>query len=597
MHLDRFLTSVVLCGVFGRVIVVVGETVHETHKAAAITGRAEADAAATITLGPIESYSATAKPSTSLTGLQLVVEADPEATGIPPDGINAFLSDELSKNAKAAVAKSCGKDIDATCQREVQAVLQHKDVQLRARQIGVLALLIGGVALWIAIVIPHIMAQESYDVPGAFHIPPADLSQISAIGTRTEIHVATTSGDSIVTVTDAPRPSTAAGAVPSISTVEMSSEKLAKGDVVVSLPKDLVPRLQDFIAMESVCTQYRKIKRAIDALCLQGASQNLVINAIPGGPLEGLFFAQGLAFRIGGVARQEYVEALRNVQQFAIGLAPRLKIDNTKAAAFGALAFAMVYKVYIDGQTLTEENVFASNEVDIAPITASPTTTSADACPSDAPKTDGPEPLCCQFDDCKGDEDLKLCETGKWKGCPCLNLVSYPPPDEYDPELLSAQAVMLAEVFGSAKETTSTRWCRHAAAPRRIQGNGWCECGDGKSYSATSMAISTTNSAGSSTVIVELCPYTTAPTATYEVTPVASATSTAAPSPSTTTQAAAAPSPSDECPDDQVGLRTCEILCQGKLSFCVGSDQGNYCSCTSGGNALFDLGYEGPVRM
>lgn len=159
--------------------------------------------------------------------------------------------------------------------------------------------------------------------------------------------------------------------------------------------------------MESGCKGYKKMKRAIDAGCLQSAAEGLVLNAAPGGALDGLFFAQGVAFQIGGIARREYVQALTNVQQFAVGLAGQLNIDNKKSAALGALAFALVYKVFVDGQSLTEQNVFAANEIGTATITGNPSHT----CPMDAPKTDGPNPLCCQDDNCKGDGTKKLCGT------------------------------------------------------------------------------------------------------------------------------------------------------------------------------------------
>jgi len=198
--------------------------------------------------------------------------------------------------------------------------------------------------------------------------------------------------------------------VPSISTVTTPSGKLGKGDVVVSIPKDLAVRVQDYIAKESGCKNYKKTKRAIGADCLQSSAEGLLMNAVPGGAFDGLFFAQGVAFQIGGIARREYVQALLNVQQFAAGLAGQLNIDNKKAATLGALAFALVYKVYIDGQSLTEQNVFAANEIGTGTITSGPTST-ASGCPSDAPKTNGPNPLCCQNNNCKGDKKAKLCGT------------------------------------------------------------------------------------------------------------------------------------------------------------------------------------------
>ena len=188
------------------------------------------------------------------------------------------------------------------------------------------------------------------------------------------------------------------------------SGKLGKGDVVVSLPKDFAVRLQDFIGIESGCEGRQKMKRGVGADCLQSSAEGLVLNAVPGGAFDGLFFAQGVAFQIGGITRRECIQALLNVQHTAAGLAGQLNVDTQKGATLGALAFALVYKVYVDGQSLTEQNVFAANEIGTGTIANAPTSTTS-GCPSDAPKTDGPDPLCCQDNDCKGDRKDKLCGT------------------------------------------------------------------------------------------------------------------------------------------------------------------------------------------
>ena len=50
---------------------------------------------------------------------------------------------------------------------------------------------------------------------------------------------------------------------PTISTVTAPSGILGESDVVVSMNKDLVARLQDFINMESGSNGYKKTMRAI----------------------------------------------------------------------------------------------------------------------------------------------------------------------------------------------------------------------------------------------------------------------------------------------------------------------------------------------
>lgn len=139
--------------------------------------------------------------------------ANPAATGIPKEGIDVFLSDQLVVKVKDAITKNCKDTIDTKCQQSVQTVLQSKDVNLEARQLGPIAILAAGVTLFIGIVTPYLFAHDK-KIPVPIHIGPAELSQISSIGTKTEIHVATaTSGGSILTVTQAPKPTTAAGYV------------------------------------------------------------------------------------------------------------------------------------------------------------------------------------------------------------------------------------------------------------------------------------------------------------------------------------------------------------------------------------------------
>ena len=145
-----------------------------------------------------------------------------------------------------------------------------------------------------------------------------------------------------------------------------------------------------------------------------------MLNAAPGGPFGGLFFAQGFALQIGGVAQREYVQALDNVQQSAIALAGQLNIDNEKAAAIGALAFAVVHKVNVDGQSLTEQNVFAANEINAGTIITGPES-SVSGFTSNARKTDGPNPLCCQDGDYECDKKEQLC------GMVCTHIAEYQP--------------------------------------------------------------------------------------------------------------------------------------------------------------------------
>lgn len=121
-----------------------------------------------------------------------------------------FLSDQLAAKVKDAITKNCKDTIDSKCQQSVSQVLQSKDVNLAGRQIGVF-LLASGVVLLMAILIPYLEARERRFI-SPIHIGPAELSQVLSVGTKTEIHIATaTSGGSIFTVTQTPRPTGAAG--------------------------------------------------------------------------------------------------------------------------------------------------------------------------------------------------------------------------------------------------------------------------------------------------------------------------------------------------------------------------------------------------
>ena len=74
-----------------------------------------------------------------------------------------------------------------------------------------LMLLSSGTTAFIGIVAPYSHSHNKV-IPVPIHIGPADLSQISSIGTKTKIHVVTApSGGAVITVVNPPKPTTAAG--------------------------------------------------------------------------------------------------------------------------------------------------------------------------------------------------------------------------------------------------------------------------------------------------------------------------------------------------------------------------------------------------
>lgn len=198
-----------------------------------------------------------------------------------------------------------------------------------------------------------------------------------------------------------------------------ASGNLQAGDVVLNIPADLAQRVSDFASMTGYCTSYKKVRRAgYDAGCLQVNAETFIVNAMPGRAFDNFFYMQGVMVQIGNTARADYIQALNNARNFAIDLAGQLNVDKKKAAALGTIALALMYKIYVDGTRLTDQNVFQASEVATptrnpdgqGTITAPASITSASGCPWNAPKTDGDDPLCCQDKICQGNDKTKTCE-------------------------------------------------------------------------------------------------------------------------------------------------------------------------------------------
>ena len=189
-----------------------------------------------------------------------------------------------------------------------------------------------------------------------------------------------------------------------------ASGSLQTGDVVVTLPKDLAQRLNDFTSQWSGCTGFGKMKRgSYDAACLQANAETLITNAMPGRLFDNFFFMEAAVLRIGNLAAADYVNAMNNAINFAITLAGQLRVDRPSAARMGAFCFALVFVKFVKRLIFSEEVILQAKEV--AAITTVPTKTSSASCRSDAPKTNGDNPLCCQDEDCLGDSKSKTCDT------------------------------------------------------------------------------------------------------------------------------------------------------------------------------------------
>ncbi|KAI9800271.1 MAG: hypothetical protein M1833_003385 [Piccolia ochrophora] len=141
-------------------------------------------------------------------------------------------------------------------------------------------------------------------------------------------------------------------------TATASADGHRPGDLVIDLPKQLASRIQEIInrSGDSSCSNLQK--RAIDLSCVSDAAEQVILNAQAGGALHDLIVlgGQGPQFQAADVSR-----ALRTAVDYARNMAPALRLDPTRAAAFGAVAFALAYQVLINQDDLSNKNVIPAS--------------------------------------------------------------------------------------------------------------------------------------------------------------------------------------------------------------------------------------------
>lgn len=147
----------------------------------------------------------------TLSGTVLAVIAPSAAAGsIPSDGIDVYLSKDLLKTVQDTINTKCGSLSDPKCQQSVEQVLRSNYVDLQERQLGALVALSALVVGFISIVAPALY-KDTKTIPVPIHIPAAQLSQMTAIGSATAIAVATGSDRPYVTVPQTPKVATTTG--------------------------------------------------------------------------------------------------------------------------------------------------------------------------------------------------------------------------------------------------------------------------------------------------------------------------------------------------------------------------------------------------
>ncbi|KAI9678752.1 MAG: hypothetical protein M1817_005809 [Caeruleum heppii] len=334
---------------------------------------------ASISLGPLSAYSATAKGAAPLSGTVLSLDA-PSATGdtVPPDGIDAFLSPDLAKSLEETVRAKCGT-IDAECHQHVGDILHRSTLRLQPRFIFSTPLMIGfGATVIISLIIPFFIHDEQ-PIPLSLHLPPPQLSQATAAASADAIALATGPDQPYVTVTSPSLPSQPTGEPPSITTALDTIDGHAVGDILITFPEDLARRTEGIIHLYENCQLLRK---RVDGLgCVSSAANGIIVNARPGGPLHDLLLIKG---PLPLITALEVVRAIDAAIAFAKASASELGIDNLEAKVIGTLAVLTAYNVIKVGVHLAANNVIPAaslrSSASDGPTSETCSTTSAIRC-------------------------------------------------------------------------------------------------------------------------------------------------------------------------------------------------------------------------
>ncbi len=172
---------------------------------------------------------------------------------------------------------------------------------------------------------------------------------------------------------------------PAITTFTLLNDNHKQGDVLISLPDNLIVRMEEYIRKNTECPDKAVFnnpspKRADDFGAVLCGAESIIINAVPGGTFAGLrpMNARPLPFTAGDAIRAMNAAAL-----FALSLAPLLQLDAQMAESLGYGAFAIAYGVLIEGKPLSSENVIPAEALaGTFTSAASTTTSSASTCSS-----------------------------------------------------------------------------------------------------------------------------------------------------------------------------------------------------------------------
>lgn len=153
------------------------------------------------------------------------------------------------------------------------------------------------------------------------------------------------------------------------------------------MPSDLASRAQEIIARSDngYCSAWRKspqhirkAKRAADFSSVICASETLLINAQPGGALSDLLILRpnhGMAFTGADAAA-----ALNVVMGMARDFASALLLPPEVAEQIGIAVFSIAWEIFINGKTLSGENVIPAESLSSASGATSACSTTSKQC-------------------------------------------------------------------------------------------------------------------------------------------------------------------------------------------------------------------------
>lgn len=290
-----------------------------------------------------------------------------------------------------------------------------------------------------------------------------------------------------------------------MSTVSADSGGHKKGDVIISLPKELGDRVADYWEKTATCPKKRKRGTNLD--CVVQDASSLMQQAGPNGPFRDLVITPNQ--HLPAIRPGDLLNALNQVIDAGRAIA-FLALDNAGVQALAEICFWIAYEKGVEHIPSLVD--FVMPEADITATADTPEETgNKDDCPE--PEH---EPVCSN---CGGNDGKDHCKgipeaDNAWAGCPCVDGGYFPYRPYKDAQaFLDAQDALgkLPNGAGGGGDD-STPWCLHGGNPHdngpAVIPEEYCQCG--KDYAEL---YSTANGGGNG------CPYKSAPGPTITLTP------------------------------------------------------------------------------